>query len=335
MSVKLLRYIKLVDVLHNLAIQWGFKQLDSAGYDLETEQPEIVQDTPWSYVIRFKASLGYVYLKQTPEKIALEPRIIEALHKQFNVPVPEIIAHNDKLHCFLMKDAGQPLRPMLKVKFDEALLCNAVSQFLSIQQVVADDVDILLNIGVPDYRLDKLPELYQALISKTDILMADGLSKKEISRLEGLYPTVSNLCHQLSSYGIKETLVQPDFNDNNMLVNHVTKKFTIIDLGEVVISHPFFSLLNFLFVIKKHHRLTDDSEGYLVLERHCFNPFQMDTQDLFKATELARKLFFIYAALSNYRLRCACDETQLTGEFQRHGRVDPPLQALIGECDEN
>ncbi len=327
--VKLLRHIGLNDTLRNVTIQWGFKQLDAAGYDLEAKHPEIVQDTPWSYVIRFKTSIGYVYLKQTPLQIALEPRIIEALHKQFNASVPEIIAHNDKLHCFLMKDVGISLRLILKAKLDEALVCNVIDQFLLLQQAVADDVDVLLKVGVPDYRLKKLPELYRTLIAKKDILVADGLSESEVSQLKGLYPAVSSLCHQLSSYSIKETLVQPDFNDNNALMNHVTKKITIIDLGEIVISHPFFSLLNFLFVIKKHHGLADDSKIYLALEKHCFNAFQMDAQDLSKAIELSRKLFFVYAALGNDRLRCACDEMQLTGEFQRHGRIAPSLKALL------
>ncbi len=315
--------------VRELVIQWGLEQLISIGYALKTEQPEIVQATPWSYVIRFSTSNGYVYLKQTPQQIALEASIIETLYKQFNAPVPEVIAHNDKLHCFLMKDSGESLRAILKVKFNEALLCKAVDQFLTLQQVVADEVDVFIDMGVPDYRLNKLSGLYRQLISKKDILMADGLSKKEISQLEALYPTVSDLCHQLSSYGIKETMVQPDFNDNNTLVDDVTKKVTIIDLGEIVISHPFFSLLNFLFVIKKHHGLIDNSKVYLALEKHCFKSFQLDAQGASKAVELARTLFFVYAALGNYRLRCACDETQLTGEFDRHGRISTSLKALI------
>jgi hypothetical protein len=88
--------------------------------------PEIVQDTPWSYVIRFATSDGFIYLKQTPQQLALEANIIQALSDQFRAPVPTVIAHNTELNCFLMKDLGKSLRSILKQNFDEALLCKAI-----------------------------------------------------------------------------------------------------------------------------------------------------------------------------------------------------------------
>ena len=91
------------------------------------------------------------------------------------------------------------------------------------------------------------------MLSQKDILIADGLSEIEISELEALLPKVSNLCKKLSDYSIKQTIVQPDFNDNNTLIDDISQDITIIDLGEIVISHPFFSLLNCLQQIKKHH----------------------------------------------------------------------------------
>ena len=106
------------------------------------------------------------------------------MHDQFHASVPEVIAHNAELNCFLMKDAGRPLREILKKQFDAALLCKAIDQFTSIQLAVADHVNIFLDIGVPDWRLDKLPDLYKQLLSQKDILIADGLSEIEISELE-------------------------------------------------------------------------------------------------------------------------------------------------------
>lgn len=140
-----------------------------------------------------------------------------------------------------MKDAGRSLREILKTKFDETLLCRAIDQFTSLQIAVADHVDVFLKIGVPDYRLYKLPLLYKELISENDLVVADGLSNLEINQLETLLPTVINLCKNLSQYAIKQTIVQPDFNDNNTLVDEISQDITIIDLGEIVISHQFCS----------------------------------------------------------------------------------------------
>ena len=152
-------------------IEWACQYLSSHGYTLKSKLPESVQNTPWSDVIRFATTDGYIYLKHTPPLLALEAIINQTLHDQFHASVPEVIAHNAKLNCFLMKDAGRPLREILKKQFDAALLCKAIDQFTSMQLAVADHVNIFLDIGVPDWRLDKLPDLFKQLLSQKDILI--------------------------------------------------------------------------------------------------------------------------------------------------------------------
>lgn len=136
-------------------IQWACHHLLSHGYTLKSHLPETVQNTPWSHVLRFATSDGYIYLKHTPKLLALEAVIDQILH-DYSCPVPEVIAHNSKLYCFLMKDAGRPLREILKKKFDAALLCKAIDQFTLMQLTVADHVNtfFFLDIGVPDWRLE-------------------------------------------------------------------------------------------------------------------------------------------------------------------------------------
>ncbi|MBX3710194.1 MAG: aminoglycoside phosphotransferase family protein [Gammaproteobacteria bacterium] len=313
----------------NEIIKWGSQYLLSHGYLLKSNLPEIIQNTPWSYVVRFATSDGYIYLKHTPELLALEATIIQVLHNQFHAHVPKIIEHNVELDCFLMKDAGKSLRVILKQKFDESLLCKAIDQFTSLQIAVSDHVDAFLNIGVPDWRLNKLPDLYKQLLSQKDMLIEDGLSAIEISKLEALFPTIFNLCKKLSAYSVKPSIVQPDFNDNNSCIDETLQEITLIDLGEIAISHPFFSLINFLHVIKKYHALTDENETYLLIKDAClknFMKFEPSTSDAF---EIARILFFIYGALANYRLMMACGKSKLISSFQRHGRPSMLLKELI------
>lgn len=319
------------DKLNKEIIQWGCKYLSSHGYTLKSNLPENVQNTPWSYVVRFATSDGYIYLKHTPNLLALEASIIQILHDQFHVSVPEVIAHNAELNCFLMKDAGRPLRETLKKQFDASLLCKAIDQFTSIQLAVTDHVNSFLDIGVPDWRLDKLPDLYRQLLSQKEILIADGLSEKEINELEKLLPKVSDLCQKLSNFAIKPSIVQPDFNDNNTLIDDISRAITIIDLGEIVISHPFFSLINCLGQAKKHHALTDEDETYLQLMDACLKNYMIfeSKRHLLDAFATARILFFIYGALCDYRLMIACDKTRFTSSFQRHGRPSIPLKEFM------
>ena len=296
-------------------------------------QSKIIAKTPWSYVVRFETSDGYIYLKRTPDLFGLEPAIIQILHDQFHARVPTLIAHNAELNCFLMKDAGSSLRDIIKKKFDETLLCRAVEQFTSLQITAADRVDVFLDIGVPDYRLDKLPDLYKALISQNELLKAEGLSEVDINTLKALLPKISNLCKKLADYSIKQTLVQPDFSDNNMLIDEITQRITIIDLGEIVISHPFFSLLNCLEQIKKHYGLADKDDTYLRIKDACFKNYMChfkSEKKLSDAISLAQCLLIIYRISYGYRFMIACGKEELTS-FQ-HWKLGDLLKELMSSA---
>jgi len=311
---------------------WGYNKLLTLGYTLKNKQPDSVQDTPWSYVVRFETSEGYVYLKHTPDLIALEPTITQVLHDQFHASVPKVVAHNAELNCFLMKDAGRPLREVLKQQFDAELFCKAIDQFTSMQLTVADHVNVFLDIGVPDWRLDKLPDLYKQLLSQKDILIADGLSEAEINTLEKLLPTVCKLCKKLFSYSIKQTIVQCDFHDNNILIADTSQAITFIDLGEVVISHPFFSSVGCLRQIKKHHALTDTDDRYLQIMDACLkNYIKFESKEnLSDAFATANILWFVYEICAQYRLMVACGQEKLMS-FQR-GKMSHALKEFMAAC---
>lgn len=314
-------------------IQWGCNYLSSQGYTLKSNLPEHVKDTPWSYLLRFATSDGYIYLKHTPHQLAFEAEIIQILRDKFHAPVAEVIAYNPELDCFLMKDAGRPLRVILKEKFDPDLYCKAIDQFTSMQIAVADHVKVFIDIGVPDWRLDKLSDLFRQLLSQKDVLITDGLSELEINELEKLQPKISSLCKKLSGYSIKQTIVQPDFHDNNLLVNDISKKITIIDLGEIVISHPLFSLINCLRQVKKHHSLTDDNDAYQQIRDTCLKNYMNgeSKQNVLDALAIAEILLYVYGALAGYRLMIACGKEKLM-TFQP-GKFGDEFKALIAACN--
>ncbi len=145
-----------------------------------------------------------------------------------------------------MKDAGLNLRAYLKTEFQPDLLCQAIKEFTAMQQSTEDHIQSLLALGVPDWRSDKFSKVYDHIIKQVDFLKADCRTDNELKILHNLRPQVAEQCDLLSQYQIPETLVQPDFNSNNILFDLATKKMTLIDLGETMIAHPFFSLHNFL-----------------------------------------------------------------------------------------
>ena len=311
--------------------EWAIHYLLSNGYELREVEPDIIQDTPWSYVARFITSSGHIYLKCTPKLLGLEVDVIRVLSHEFQASVPEVIVHQPSLHCFLMKDAGATLRSILQRNFDTDLVCKAVNQFAATQLKVADKLNGLMDIGVPDWRVDKLPDLYQQLLLNKELLVEDGLSANEIQQLQALFTKVTELCEKLSSYAIKQSIVQPDFNDNNTLVDESSHKMTMIDFGELSISHPFFSVHNFLLQMKKRHGLTENDarhlkikDAYLSNYMHCGSK-----EDLREAFFMTQLLFPVYCALSDERLLNACDETSLRSSFPGQARPGRSLKGFL------
>lgn len=289
-------------------LKWGTDCLVSQGYSIQ-QSPEMLLSTPWSTVIRFSTSVGNVYLKETAPFISLEPHIFKALAEKFNANVPVVIAINDNLHCFLTNDAGKPLRETLKAEFRPDLLCQAIIQFAEIQRATEVHIDTFIKLGVPDWRLDKFPVLYDQMISQTAFLNEEGITNKELEILQNLSPQFSSQCASLSNYGIPETLGFHDFHDNNILIEPNTKKMTFIDFGETAIIHPFFSLYTCLWQSMKHHGVMEGDSTYQKLQEACFeNWLKFITKDkLLEVFILIKLLWSIYSALDCYRVMVGVD----------------------------
>src|SRR5207253_8914888 len=118
---------------------------------------------------------------------------------------------------------------------------------------------------------------------------------------------------------IKESIVQPDFNDNNTLISS-DQKLTMIDLGEIAISHPYFSLLNGLLQMEKHHGIREGSSDYLKIRDACLKNFLVfeTRENLLTALELSRPLWLVYGALAGHRLIVACGKSEIMS--YQHGK---------------
>lgn len=292
-----------------LIIQWARNILISKNYVLQYP-PEIIQDTPWSKVIRFLTSKGHIYLKQPAPLLAQEAKILQLLADQFNASVPVVIAINDDLHCFLMKDAGISLRQYIKNDFRPDLLCQSIKAFTAFQRSTENNIEPFLALGLSDWRLNKLPQVYEKIINHVDFLKADGITDRELQILHDLSPKVSEEFKLLSEYNISETVVQPDFNTNNLLIRPDTHQLIFIDLGELAISHPFFSLHNFLHTATIYHEIKKEGVIWNQLQEVCIENWLESGRtrsQLMKVLKLTRSLWPIYSACVNYHFMHCVD----------------------------
>ena len=315
-------------------LKWGTDCLVSNGYSIK-HSPEIVLSTPWSTVIRFSTSTGNVYLKQTPPSIylSLEPKLIRLLSEQFHASVPVVIAINNDLYCFLMKDAGKSLRETLKAKFRPELLCQAIKQYAAIQRSTENHIETFFKLGVLDWRLGKLPILYDQMINQSDFLRAEGITDKELQILHDLSPQFLAQCTLLSNYGIPETLGYHDFHDNNVLIDPNTKRMTFIDWGETSIIHPFFSLYTCLQQATTHHGVKEADQTYQKLQDACFENWLGSTtkNQLLEVFILGKQLQPIYCVLTCYRCMTSVDLQAYKSYYaNRPSQITRCLREYIG-----
>ncbi|CAM2735889.1 Predicted phosphotransferase related to Ser/Thr protein kinases [Legionella steigerwaltii] len=307
------------------ALLWAQNYLNQQGYSIQ-EPFKTMHSASWAKVYQIATTKGFFYLKQIPKAFAIEPNLLLYLRSFFPALVPEVLGTNPDLHCFLMSDRGTPLGESLAINYQIELAREALKSYVTIQTGLISQIDSLLALGVPDWRLANLPDLYLNLLDESDFLKDEGLSTHELQQLISLHPRFVTLCQQLAQYAIPETIEHSDFHENNIL--HQVQHLTLIDWGESVISHPFFSLISFLMGMMRNHQINEQNGIYGVLRDSYLSHWHaFESQErLLNAFALAKRLSPIKYCLSFYRL------TQCPGWYaiERHqGRVAKVLRTFL------
>jgi phosphotransferase family enzyme len=316
--------------MNSNSIVWALNTLQRVGYTIQNPTPEIILQTPWSRVYRLDTDQGHCYLKQVPAGLFLEPQVIYLLRENCGASVPMLIADNLQEHCFLMQDAGISLREFLKQGFNAELLTTAIYDYIAVQHKSIPHLNRLLDLGVSDWRLEKIPACYVTLLQQESLLIADGLKKVELKQLSQLIPKLTELCEQLSQYSLPNTFSHNDFHDNNLLIDLKTQKITMVDLGEVAITHPFFSLLNMLHQIKKNDVLPEDI--YQHLEQQTLQSWSdyASQDELLAAMSLIKQCWSIHRALTVYRVLTSID-TSAVQQLLGQGRLAKNLRIWLAQ----
>ncbi len=285
-------------------MQWVNRIFQQQGMVL-LDKPKLIRDMPWSRVEQLATNQGSVYLKHMAPLFAIEGKLIVYLSKQVTHHVPQVLAIDEAVGLLLMRDAGKPLRNLLQVQYQTPLSCDALSCYAAIQQACIPHVNSLISRGVPDWRLQYLPSLYENLLSQETMLNADGLTAIELTQLRRLQPMLVELCEQLVSFEIPETIEHGDFHDNNVLIQD--KRITINDWGDATISHPFFSGVSWLESAKRTHGFDEQHSDYQQQLSAYLSVWQNfgDIPELTAGFQLAKRIRPIVFAISFSRIN-AC-----------------------------
>lgn len=154
---------------------------------------------------------------------------------------------------------------------------------------------------MPDRRLEKFSGLYSELIGNAESLDDNNVTIEQQKKLHQYKDIVKNLCGELGSFGIAETLNHSGFHDNNLLYDKTNETTSVVNLGETVIHHPLFSLHACIETAKNRYKLAEDSSEYKSLQRCAFNGFLDEAEQFNRAIEIITLLFPIYLLFSQKR----------------------------------
>jgi len=211
------------------AMGWVDQRLIDAGRP-RTGEPDQVHVRPWATAIKVPTDLGPAWFKANTEELVHEVLVTHLLAQRVPDRVPPLIADDPGRGWMLMEDAGTRLREVIAEERDLSRWVDILEGAADIARAMEPDVERLVAAGVPDRRLAVLPDRYAELVESRDVEQ----------RFRDAVPRVREMAEELASYGVTETLQHDDLHDGQVFVKG--DRQLILDWGDAVVSHPFFTL---------------------------------------------------------------------------------------------
>ncbi len=211
------------------AVSWVDDQLAGLGLARtgDVEQPHV---RSWSTVLRVPTAAGPVWFKANAPAFAHEVLVVDRVSDRVPARVPPLLGRDLDRGWMLMGDAGERLREVVVDEHSLERWHDVLEGAADVARALEPDVDDLLTAGVPDHRLAGLVDRYAELVQRLDVE----------PRFVSATSYVRELVDELASYGVTETLQHDDLHDGQVFVKD--GRNLIMDWGDAVISHPFFTL---------------------------------------------------------------------------------------------
>jgi hypothetical protein len=212
----------------------------------------------WSTVMRVPTDAGMIFFKATAPETIYESALTEKLAGWFPDCLPDFIAVDESHGWMLMRDGGEQLRASIRPTKDVKPWEPVIKKYADLQLGLAEHVDEILALGIPDHRLAVLPSLYSQLLADEESMMIDqekGLTSADFQKLQALKPRFEQICKDLAAFGIPESINHGDFHDGNVLVKD--GRVTFFDWGDASVTHPFVSLRTFFVSMEISLNLDD------------------------------------------------------------------------------
>lgn len=195
---------------------------------------ELVHERPWATVLRVPLAAGPAWFKACNEVQWFEPRLTAGLCSRWPDRVSTVIASDDERHWLLLGDAG---RTFDVLGSSPELWLRLLPTYAELQRGESAYADEHVRHGVPDLRVERLPERFEELLAR-----GLPLDETEPARLRAFAARFDELCAELASRGVPASVQHDDLHEWNAYVD-AAGGFRVLDWGDACISHPFASLV--------------------------------------------------------------------------------------------
>ncbi len=211
------------------AVGWVDERLDRLGRQ-RTGEPEQPHIRTWATALRVPTVEGPVWFKANTPELRHEVTVVERVSAHVPDRVPPLLSSDVERGWLLMADAGDRLREIVAEERSQSRWHDVLAGAADVALALEPDADELLAAGVPDMRLHTLTDAYAELVQRFDVE----------PRFRDAVGRVRDLVDELTSYGVTETLQHDDLHDGQVFVKD--GRNLILDWGDAVISHPFFTM---------------------------------------------------------------------------------------------
>ena len=217
------------------AHEWIHDRVDESGAKITgpIEQPHV---RPWATAMRVPTDAGPVWFKANAPVLAHEAAVVSVIAARRPDCVPELLAADLERGWMLMGDGGLRLREIVERERSLSRWLELLPRYAQLQIDLAGHADELVGVGAPDRRLAVLASQYEQLLEDG----VEGLPEGDLRRLRGLTACVREMCDQLASYGLPETIQHDDLHDGQVFVRD--GRYLFFDWGDACVSPAFFTM---------------------------------------------------------------------------------------------
>jgi hypothetical protein len=222
---------------------WLRGRAHAAGYTM-TGPVEQAHARLWSCMLTAPTNRGPLYFKTVEPAFAFEARLTEALARWWPAHLPPVVALDATRGWLLTAHGGQVVRDLVRGEDGLAHWERLLAQFARMQIESAGEVDRLIALGVPDRRLERIPQLYQEIVADRETLLVGrpgGLGEEDWTRAQALPPEVEALCVELADCGLPAGLHHDDFGPGNALLGP-DGNYIFFDWSDCAVTVPLCSL---------------------------------------------------------------------------------------------